>query len=101
MNRSVVIAVLRAHEAQLRAEGVSGLSLFGSVAREEPRAADVDIAVRLDRAFSRPGFDYIARLDDLERTLSSLLGVPVDVIEEPAGGRRLQTEIDRDRVVAF
>jgi hypothetical protein len=51
--------------------------------------------------FSRGGFDYVGRLEDLQRRLSAILGCKVDVIEEPVRKARLQAEIDRDRSLAF
>lgn len=98
--RDQVVAALRIHEADLRAAGVVGLSLFGSLARGEDDARDVDVAVRLGPGFSKPGLDYCSRLDDLELRLSGILGCDVDVIEEPVRNPRFQTEIDRDRAVA-
>lgn len=48
MNRDQAIAVLRAHEPELRAAGVELLSVFGSVARGEATGgSDVDVVVRL------------------------------------------------------
>lgn len=45
-----VIAIPRAHEAELRASGVRRLSLFGSVARGDAGPdSDMDLAVELDR----------------------------------------------------
>lgn len=42
--RDQVIAVLKAHEGELRARGVQGLFLFGSVGRGEDHAeSDVDL----------------------------------------------------------
>jgi predicted nucleotidyltransferase len=101
MRCSQVIQILKAHERDLRAAGVASLSLFGSVARDEDRPSDVDIAVRLNERFSRRGLHYFERLDDLEQKLSGILASKVDVIEEPANPSRLQREIDRDRVLAF
>jgi len=101
MDRESVIAALKAHEAELRAEGVIAASLFGSVARRENAAHDVDVAVRLGTSFSRPGFDYFRGLENLERRLSEILGCKVDVVEEPVRKERLQKEIDRDRALAF
>ncbi len=44
-----VIAILRAHEAELRRAGIRHLSLFGSVARGDAEAgSDVDLAAELD-----------------------------------------------------
>ena len=42
--RDQVVALLKAHEGELRARGVEGLFLFGSVGRSEGRAgSDVDL----------------------------------------------------------
>jgi hypothetical protein len=44
-----VVAILRAHEAELRRAGVQHLSLFGSVARGDAKVdCDVDLLVELD-----------------------------------------------------
>ena len=101
MERNHVLAVLKAHEQELRAAGVESVSLFGSVARGEGSAADVDLAVRLGDGFSAPGLSYFSRLSELEGRLSGILGCKVDVIEEPVRKKRFQTEIDRDRAIAF
>jgi predicted nucleotidyltransferase len=69
-----VTAALKAHEQELRAAGVLGVSLFGSVARREDSAHDVDVAVRLGESFSAPGFNYFSRLTELEGRLSGILG---------------------------
>ena len=101
VDRNQVIGALRAHEQEPRAAGVVSMSLFGSTARGENPCRDVDVAVRLDETFSRPGLDYIGHLNDLERRLSEILGCKVDVTEEPVRKQRFQREIDRDRAVAF
>jgi uncharacterized protein len=42
--RDQIVALLKAHEGELRARGVQGLFLFGSVGRGEERAeSDVDL----------------------------------------------------------
>ena len=48
-----------------------------------------------------PGLNYFSRLSELEGRLSGILGCKVDVIEEPVRKKRFQTEIDRDRAIAF
>jgi predicted nucleotidyltransferase len=101
MERDHVLAALKAHEPELRSAGVLSVSLFGSVARGEASAHDVDVAVRLGEDFSAPGLNYLSRLSDLEGRLSGILGCQVDVIEEPVRKKRFQTEIDRDRALAF
>jgi predicted nucleotidyltransferase len=101
MERDAVIAALKAHEQELRTDGVLSVSLFGSVARGEDSAHDVDVAVRLGEKFSEPGIHYFSRLNELEGRLSGILGCKVDVIEEPVRKKRFQIEIDRDRALAF
>jgi predicted nucleotidyltransferase len=101
MERDQVIAALRAHEHELRAAGVLSMSLFGSVARGEDSAHDVDVAVRLGENFSKRGLGYFFRLDELQDQLARVLGCRVDVVEEPARTGRFQAEIDKDRAVAF
>jgi predicted nucleotidyltransferase len=101
MDRARVVAALKAHEHELRTAGVLSLSLFGSVVRGEDSAHDVDIAVRLGENFSARGLNYFSRLSELEGRLSGILGCKVDVVEEPARKKRYQTEIDRDRAIAF
>jgi predicted nucleotidyltransferase len=80
---------------------VLSVSLFGSIARRESPAHDVDVAVRLGENFSAPGLNYLSRLSELETRLSGILGCKVDVIEEPVRKKRSQTEINRDRARAF
>ena len=75
--------------------------MFGSVARAEDSANDVDVAVRLGERFSVRGLAYFSRLSELEKLLSGILGCKVDVIEGPVRKKRFQTEIDRDRALAF
>ena len=101
MERDRVIDTLKAHEQELRGFGVWSVSLFGSVARGEDSARDVDLAVRLDGKFSARGLNYFSRLSELERRLSGILACRVDIIEEPVRRKRLQIEIDRDRALAF
>jgi len=96
-----IIDALKAHEQELRTAGVLGLSLFGSVARGEDSAHDIDVAVRLGENFSARGLNYFSRLSELEGRLSGILGCKVDVVEEPVRKKRFQTEIDRDRAIAF
>jgi uncharacterized protein len=93
-----VIATLRAHEAELRQSGLRSLSLFGSLARGEAQTeSDIDLAAELDPAAR---IDLL-RLASLERRIAELLGNPVDLLPEPVEQRRLQDQINRDRLRAF
>jgi uncharacterized protein len=98
MDRNSAIACLRAHEAELRAMGVSALALFGSTARGDAGpGSDVDLAARFDPAAEVGMFKYGAILEHLR----TLLHAPVDLIGEPARTDRMQAEIDRDRAPVF
>lgn len=93
-----VIAILRAHEAELRQAGIRRLSLFGSVARGDAEAgSDVDLVAELDPE-ARIG---LFALGALERRLTELVGRPVDLLPEPVERPRLRANIDRDRRHAF
>ncbi len=48
-----MLAALRAHRVELRADGVEAITVFGSVARDEADgASDVDLAIRAGVGFS-------------------------------------------------
>lgn len=98
MDRATAITRLKPHEAELRAMGVSALSLFGSTARGEAGPdSDVDLAARFDPAAEVGMFKYGAILERLR----TLLRAPVDLVGEPARTPRMQAEIDRDRAAVF
>lgn len=102
MDRSEIIRRLQAHRQHLLEMGVARISLFGSIARGEgDENSDIDLAVRLDRRFSRGGFDYFARMEALREELAGILGRPVDVVEEPVRAAGLQSAIEKDRVIAI
>jgi len=93
-----VIAILRAHEAELRRAGIRHLSLFGSVARGDAEAgSDVDLAAEFDPAARMDLF----RLTALERRIAEILGCRVDLLPEPVEKPRLRANIDRDRRRVF
>ena len=99
MDKASVIATLKRHETELRQLGVVKLSLFGSVAREEAvEDSDIDLAAIF--AEGPRGFPHLERKDRVKERLEELLGRRVDLIEEPAA-RRVQEEIDRDRVLVL
>ena len=73
--RDTVLALLRAHQEELRQMGVRTLSLFGSVARDEAGAdSDVDLLVEFEGPYSL--FD----LGRLEERLSAWTGARVDLV---------------------
>lgn len=93
-----ILATLRAHELELRDQGVRHLAVFGSVARGDAEASsDVDLAVEIDPAARMDLFRLVA----LERRLADLLGRPVDLLPEPVEKPRLRANIEKDRQRAF
>src|SRR5947209_14310323 len=101
MNCDQALAILRAHDAELRAAGVEHLSIFGSVARGEAAGgSDVDIVVRLTPAARKGGFAYFGRLDDLTGRLEELLGCSIDVVAEPVRKDRLRENIQHEAMLA-
>ena len=98
MDRDTALSRLKAHEAELRAMGVAGLSLFGSVARGDAGPnSDVDLAARFDPAAQVGMVKYGA----IAERLRTLLRAPIDLVGEPARTARMQAEIDRDRALVY
>lgn len=100
---SDALAVLREHEPELRARGVTHAAVFGSVARGEAGAAsDVDILVDLDPGrrigvFGYAGIKlYIAQLFGFD----SLDG-PIDIVSRSNLKPGLRESILRDAADAF
>jgi len=102
MDREQAVALLRAHEAELKAVGVARLSIFGSVARGDATASsDVDVVIRLNPEAAQGGFAYFGRLDAINRRLEEILGCSVDVVAEPVRKERLRQTIEREATLAF
>ena len=102
MDREEIIAILRAHERELRAAGVERLSVIGSVARgDHTERSDVDVAIRLSPEVADGGFAYFGRLDALTRRIRDILGCPVDVVTEPIRAERLRRAVDKEAMLAF
>lgn len=97
MDRSAIVDELRHNRAALQALGLKRVSLFGSAARGDAAAADIDLAVTLDDSAGIDLFRFAALSDRLCR----LLHARVDLVVEPARNVRMQAEIDRDRVLVY
>lgn len=92
------IELIRAHEGELRALGVAGCDLFGSVARDDELAdSDVDVAVTLDSSRRISLFD----LAEVSHQLEAMLGTKVDLVSEGGLRPRFKARIDADRVHVF
>lgn len=98
MDKAEALQCLRAHEASIRAMGITRLSLFGSTARGEAGAeSDVDLAAALDYERCATLLDFVG----VQQRLAELLGRKVDLVTEPSRKVQFQAEIDRDRVHVF
>ncbi len=98
MTRDEVLAKLREHESALRAHGVVRLSLFGSTARGDGRPdSDIDLMAKYDDTKRISLLDIVGIQLDLE----SVLGRPVDLVEEGRLKPRVQRSVERDVVNAF
>ena len=98
ISAEAVIAILRAHEAELRDAGIRHLALFGSVARGDSVAdSDVDLVAEFDPAARMDLLKLVA----LERWVGRILARKVDILPEPVEKPRLRANIDRDRRHAF
>jgi len=97
MDRDSVIRILRAHEAELRAEGVSHVYLFGSVARGEADAeSDVDLFYDYDSAHF--GFREFMRVREL---VPEIIGRPVDVMPRSGIHPLIKDEVVAEAVQVF
>lgn len=72
--------------------GARDVRIFGSVARREAPAGDLDLLVRMDS--DRSLLDRIA----LQQDLQDLLGVRVDVVNEKALHPAVREQVMRDLV---
>lgn len=98
MDRSTVVAKLRASESELKAAGITRLSLFGSVARGDASfESDVDLMAEFDPEKQFSLLDMIR----LENRLADILGVSVDLAPARAMKDRIRERATREAVLAF
>ena len=97
MDRDVVIRTLRAHEAELRAEGISHVYLFGSVARDEAGpSSDVDLFYDYDP--DRFGFLQFMRIRELG---PEILGGSVDIMPRDGIHPLIRPKVEQAAVQVF
>jgi len=98
MDKDAVIAVLRAHRAELEQLGVKHAALFGSVARGEAGPqSDIDIAIDLDRSRHPTVYDYVG----MKQFIGTLFEGPVDVVDREALKPQLRETVAADLINAF
>lgn len=91
MQTNEVLAILRAHFPELRAMGIRGLALFGSMARGEAHPeSDVDLLVDFE-----PPLSFDAYMNAKFR-LEALLHRPVDLITTAGLKPELRPTIERE-----
>jgi hypothetical protein len=97
--RARVLRILREHEAELRAQGVTRLRLFGSMARGDARPdSDVDLIAEIDRSRSFSLLDLVG----LQDFLRDLLDRKVDVGTTVAKMRpRMRQRFEADAIEVF
>lgn len=96
MTRDEALRLLKSVQPELtRFFGVVHLALFGSLARDMPRAdSDVDILVTFD------GPATSARYFGLQFYLEDLLGRPVDLVTDKALRQELRPFVEQEAVDA-
>lgn len=93
-----IVRVLKEHEADFRARGVTRMAVFGSVARgDATEDSDVDLVIDYD---SDSRFSLLT-LADVQMNAASWLGRKVDVVTRPALKARLAAFVERDGVDVF
>jgi len=92
--RDDVIALLKAHRAEIDAFGVRSLALFGSVARDEARP-DSDIDVLVD--FGGPA--HFKSYMHLKFLLEDLTGRKVDLVTRKGLHRGLRESVEAEALL--
>ena len=95
MERQDIIELVKRHEQEIRARGITRLELFGSTARADARDdSDVDVVVDIepDRKFS------LIDLASLRVLLCDVLGRETDVVIREDLRPRFREEIERDTI---
>ncbi len=97
MDRDQVIRILRENAAELHELGLAKLYLFGSVARGEPKPADIDLAFEVG---DNPHFSLLTQAGALLR-IEELLGRPVDLVQRECLHPRIKNRIEAEMVEVF
>lgn len=95
MDRDDAIRILERHAGAIRARGVIGLALFGSIARGEARSdSDIDVVVDIE-----PGRKFsLIDQGSLRVLLSELFGQEVDLVVREDLRPAFRAEVEREAV---
>ena len=98
LNREQAIALLRAHEAELKEAGILHLHLHGSVARGEGTdRSDIDLAGQFDKSKHLSLIDLV----HLQNRLSDILGVEADLSDAERLKDVVRNNFDREAELVF
>jgi predicted nucleotidyltransferase len=98
MTRDDVIATLRAHEAELKRQGVTHAALFGSLARGEAGPdSDIDVMVEIDPDAHIGLWGYSA----VVLFIQGLFNRKVDVADREGLKAYVRPSAERDAIYAF
>jgi len=98
LTRDHAIAVLRAHQGELKAAGIRSLRIFGSVARDE---SGPDSDIDLEAAFEDSSKLTLLDLASLERRLSGLLGCKAELVQQGTFRGGIAERVEAEAVLAF
>jgi len=97
MKRESVLKKLSENRRLLKAYGIKGIRLFGSLARGEARAeSDVDLLVEFESSAHIGMFEF----SRLRRELSQLLGCDVDLATPDALHKDMKEDILKEAIRA-
>jgi uncharacterized protein len=98
MTRDEIIARLKAHETEIKAEGVVYLALFGSRARGDARPdSDLDVLIEFD---ATRDIDW-KNLTGVYRRLEQATGLGISLVDRAALRPRFAARIADDLVQVF
>lgn len=97
MKREEVLSALRPLEPELKRLGFAKLYLFGSAARSEPDARDVDLLYEAE-GILKPGFHELAEAWD---RLEDILEKPVDLVDRELLHQRIRPRVENEMVEVY
>jgi uncharacterized protein len=97
MERDQAVAILKAHEAELKQLGVQHLYLFGSTARGDARP-DSDVDLFFDYEQGKLG---LYELMDVKEAAARILGRKTDIMTRDSIHRVLRERIEASAVPVF